>query len=225
MQLGGCPSESTSKAFRVCQKQVEANLFFWGGKSSTLLSNKPTGIAKKDKRTNCHYWQLGASITLIIMANIYLLTFHGSYRSEGLSCWPDPQQQQACLANYETSVYVVHPFTSFLWPILLDFLTCGRICEHNQVVRSYPHRFVVVVSFVYNFLLPHCVGFHYHRAPSFNVTGWFWSGQCSVGGYVYGCKNTFHVSVNEKLNFIYILCKCKLFPSHSCESKYLTLDG
>jgi hypothetical protein len=38
------------------------------------------------------------------MANIYLLTFHGSYGSEGLSCWPDPQQQ-ACLANYETSVY------------------------------------------------------------------------------------------------------------------------
>jgi hypothetical protein len=30
LQLGGCPSESTSEAFRVCQKQVEANLFFWG---------------------------------------------------------------------------------------------------------------------------------------------------------------------------------------------------
>jgi hypothetical protein len=26
------------------------------------------------------------------------------YRSEGLPCWPDPQEQ-ACLANYETSVY------------------------------------------------------------------------------------------------------------------------
>jgi len=77
---------------------------------------------------------------------------------------------------------MVHPFTSFLWPIQLDFLTCGRICEHTQVVRSYPQRFVVVVKFIcLHFLLPHCVGFHYHRAPSFNVTGWFWSGQCSVG--------------------------------------------
>lgn len=96
LQLGGCPSE---RHLGFCQKQFEANLFFFGGSHPHSYWH-----CKEDKRTDCHYWQLRASITLIIMANIYLLTFHGSYGSEGLPCWPDPQEQ-ACLANYETSVY------------------------------------------------------------------------------------------------------------------------
>lgn len=97
---------------------------------------------------------------------------------------------------------MVHLFTSFLWPILLDFLTCGCICECNHVVGSYPCRFVVKFICLH-FLLPYCVGFH--------ATGPFLVGfgQCSVG-HVYGCRNTFHVSVNENLNFGWVSVKlCK----------------
>jgi hypothetical protein len=117
LQLGGCPSERHLGFVRSSLKPICC----FGG-----VIHTPTGIAKKTNERICHYWQLRASITLIIMANIYLLTFHGSYGSEGLPCWPDPQEQ-ACLANYETSVcgssvYILPLAHSFGFPDMWAYL-------------------------------------------------------------------------------------------------------
>jgi len=49
LQLGGCPSESTSKAFRVCQKQVEANLFFWGGSHPHFCLTSLLALQRRQK--------------------------------------------------------------------------------------------------------------------------------------------------------------------------------
>lgn len=112
------------------------------------------------------------------MANIYLLTFHGSFTDLRASHVGQTHKNKHVLPIMRPQC-MVHQFTSFLWPILLDFLTCGHISDCKRVVGSYPCRFVVVVKFIcLHFLLPYCVG------------------------RVYDCRNTFHVSANENLTFI-----------------------
>jgi hypothetical protein len=83
-------------------------------------------------------------------------------------------QQQACLGNYETSVYGSSVYILSFGPFYWIFWHVGVFVN---LIRLSGLILVGVCGEVHLFTFPFALlcWNSCHRAPSFNVTGWFWA--------------------------------------------------